>query len=232
MLMINLFRKMANILYPNKCPYCLSPMDGDLEACSNCKKLITRYDRITKVYEDKGPDMQTRGHTSYAVAPFFYSDMVKKAILMFKFRGSTNFLNSFGVSMYNCFCAKLSGNNYDFIACAPLNTARRRERGYNQSELLAKELSGRSGIKYLDILEHCKKNNIQHELNREQRSSNVQGAYRVTDRSMVEGKAFLVVDDIVTSKSTLREICKTLYESGAKHVDCICLARAGLRDSD
>lgn len=216
----------SNLFYPAKCPYCLETLSEDTECCKKCKNSITRYDRITKVYESYSGSERV---VSYCTAPLYYADNARQAILRYKFRGYTNFLNAFGISMYNSFTEYFSQNDYDLITAVPLCKSRLHTRGYNQSELLAKELSNRIDIPYEELLYHCKDNHVQHELSEEDRKENVKGVYSIIEANSVLNKNILVVDDIVTTKSTLGEVCKVLYEAGAKTVDCICLARAGLR---
>lgn len=223
----NIINKFSAIFYPNKCPYCLKTLSEDLESCKMCKNSITRYDKLTKVYETSYPQCNK---VSYCTAPLYYADKVRKAVLLYKFRGYTNFVNSFTISMYNSYQKYFSNKDFDFITYVPLNKKRLRERGYNQSHLLAKGLSKKTNIPCKEILYHCKDNKIQHELTSFERRENVKGAYALLSHIDIKGKSILVVDDIITTKSTLSEICKILYDLGASNVDCICLARAGLKN--
>lgn len=91
-----------------------------------------------------------------------------------------------------------------------------RERGYNQSELLAKQCSEIMGIPYAELLEKHKANKAQHTLKGKERENNVHGVYRVADIELAADKTILIIDDIITTGNTLGECCKVLKKQVAK----------------
>lgn len=100
------------------------------------------------------------------------------------------------------------------------------DRGYNQAELLAKEISKKVGVEYLPTLKKIRHNTAQSTIkDSKQRAANVIGAYRVVDAEKVKGKYILLVDDVVTTGSTVSECARILKKSGAKAVYCLTLAR-------
>jgi competence protein ComFC len=106
----------------------------------------------------------------------------------------------------------------------PLEKEREKWRGFNQSEILALEISKFFGLKMeKNLLERKKKTLPQAELNREEREENIKGAFSL--KRKLEKTKILLVDDVFTSGATLKEAAKVLKENGAKKVIGIVLAR-------
>ena len=118
--------------------------------------------------------------------------------------------------------ARQTGQSFDGVAWVPMTKAKKRKRGYDQSELLAREAAKTLGLPCLPLLEKRKETETQHQLPRRQRLSNVKNSYEA--RPEARGKALLLVDDIVTTGATLRECAKALYEAGAARVTGLCAA--------
>ncbi|MBM3144522.1 MAG: ComF family protein [Chloroflexi bacterium] len=116
----------------------------------------------------------------------------------------------------------------DIIVPVPLSAKRMKERGYNQAALLAKPLALGLGLKYCDkALSRGRDTRSQVGLSLDQRRQNVHGAFSAS-KSMVSGKAVLVVDDVATSGSTLDSCAEALWHTGAENVYGMTLARAVL----
>ena len=99
-------------------------------------------------------------------------------------------------------------------------------RGYNQSELIAKQISRKCNIKYLEnILIKHKENQKQSELPKEERYQNVKGVYKIIRPELIEKQNILLFDDIYTTGSTIKECRKELLNAKAKKVDCLSLAK-------
>jgi ComF family protein len=111
----------------------------------------------------------------------------------------------------------------------PLFAARERERGYNQSSLLALGLSRRWKLKVmLDCLQRCRTTHSQTRLSPAERARNVSGAFSVKATSLapLAGEHIMLVDDVVTTSATLNECATTLFESGARIVSYVTFGRA------
>ena len=109
------------------------------------------------------------------------------------------------------------------MACVPPSKKSYRERGYNQSELLAKGISAYSECKFRKLIVKIRNTEIQHTVsNAQQRKQNVKDAFSVVGKyaKEIQNKNILLVDDIMTTGATLNECCKVLYNSGAKSVIC------------
>lgn len=115
-------------------------------------------------------------------------------------------------------------NDYDVLVSVPLHPKRLRERGYNQSTLLARGLSAKSGIPFWDCLRRVRNTPHQTGLNRNQRLHNLDGAFTLKAGVRITGKKILLVDDVFTTGSTLRACAGVLHRYGATQIKGICLA--------
>ena len=119
------------------------------------------------------------------------------------------------------------GETIDFIIPVPLSEKRLKERGFNQSLLLAERIAGTLKIPLEpDVLIKFRDTAIQHDLDYEQRIQNLRGAFRVADNMDLTGKRILIVDDVATTCTTLSECGKALYLAGAERVLCCTAAIA------
>jgi ComF family protein len=113
----------------------------------------------------------------------------------------------------------------DCIVPMPMYPARRRVRGYNQTELLAEHLGMAASLPVIrNSVARTAFSRPQVELARNDRLSNVRGAFRVTDRSLLSGKTTILVDDVATTSSTIHECSRILLDAGASRVYVMCVA--------
>ena len=115
----------------------------------------------------------------------------------------------------------------DVMIPVPLHPKRKRQRGFNQAQLIAKELSR---LKRIEIVEEClvktKNTPPQTQLDEDQREKNVSEAFGINKGDQIREKVVLLVDDVYTTGATLRECSAVLKEAGAKEVRAITLAQA------
>ena len=115
----------------------------------------------------------------------------------------------------------------EIIMPVPLHPKRERQRGFNQSRIIARELGKLKGIDVAEkILIRIKNVPPQTLLEAEEREKNVAGAFRVVTNERIEGKIVLLVDDVYTTGATIRECCRMLNEAGVKEVRALTLAQA------
>lgn len=115
--------------------------------------------------------------------------------------------------------------SYDIIGPVPIHKKRMVERGYNQSELIAREIAKNiDNLRYEKILRKTKNNKRQSELKKEDRLENVKNVYEIQNKQIIQGKRIILFDDIYTTGSTLNECSKVLKENGAKEILIIALA--------
>ena len=116
---------------------------------------------------------------------------------------------------------------FDIIIPIPLHDVRLRERGYNQSKLLAEGISQRFHIKLSDKnLMRIRHTKNQAMLKQKERWTNIQGAFRIKYPGDFFNKTILIIDDLLTTGATASEAACMLKNSGAKRVDILTLAIA------
>lgn len=120
---------------------------------------------------------------------------------------------------------KINFSNF-LVLPLPLEKSRLKWRGFNQSEELARYFCQNFNLEMRnDVLIKVKKTKFQVNLDEKERRENIKGAFLVENKSTIEGRKILLIDDIYTTGSTLEEAAKILKESGAKEVWGLVLAR-------
>ena len=109
--------------------------------------------------------------------------------------------------------------NIDCVIPVPLNKRKERERGYNQSDFVAKGISSIINVPvFSDVVRRVKYTVTQTHLNAQERKKNIAEAFAVTQSEKIKNKNILIVDDIITTGSTIQETAKVLMDSGATKV--------------
>lgn len=111
----------------------------------------------------------------------------------------------------------------DALIFVPMTPKAEKKRGYNQSRMLAEELSRLSGIPVLDCVVKQHETAQQKSLGREERAKNLERCFHVTDRAAVKGKHLLILDDTLTTGATVSELASTLKRAGAAKVDALTM---------
>ncbi|MFR2196198.1 MAG: ComF family protein [Clostridia bacterium] len=115
---------------------------------------------------------------------------------------------------------------YDIIIPVPISKKRNKERGYNQSFLIAREIAKNEKVKLKNnVISKVKNNNTQSKLNKEERAENVKNVYKITNNKEIIDKNILLIDDIFTTGATLNECSKMLKQAGTKKVDVLTIAK-------
>ena len=115
---------------------------------------------------------------------------------------------------------------YDIIIPVPISKKRLKERGYNQSELIAKQIAK---VTEMQLEKRClyKNKNIiaQSSLSKEQREENIKGVYSIKNKEKIQNKNVLLFDDIYTTGSTVNECCKIIKEANPKKIGVMTIAK-------
>lgn len=175
-----------------------------------------------------------RGHKhSYerCISPLYYDNELKNAIFQLKTHGYRQVVDSLAGEMAEVIRREYGGIAFDVIVPIPLHKSAYAERGFNQAELLACSLSTYVHLPTKLVLKKLYATKPQKTLTMQQRSGNLLGAFDVIDAASVEGATVLLVDDVVTTGSTLDECAKMLKLHGAKEVYAVTAA-AARRDND
>ena len=114
-------------------------------------------------------------------------------------------------------------SNIDFITFVPISSVRKTKRKFDQSEVLSENISKIINVPLIRTLEKTVDNAEQHNLERSDRVKNILNVYKVVNKENIKGKNILLIDDVCTTGSTLKECAKMLFENGAKTVRCAAI---------
>lgn len=230
--------KLYNLLFPlpRNCPVCMKPAET-LSVCSDCKARMLQKRKLygqcrrcgsfgvdsngCRTCEDWGDALRK----NTAVWP--HEGDWQQLVLDYKFRQMPWLAEVIAGEM-----VPFLEEPGDVIIPVPLHRNRLQERGYNQSILLAKALSKRTGIPWENALIRLRDTPHQTGGNRMLRQHNLKGAFAVRKPFAIDGKKVLLVDDVLTTGATLLECSKTLRQAGAASVDSITVAAGRTRESD
>ncbi len=166
-----------------------------------------------------------RFHFDRAYACFFYEGGVKKLLQVYKFAGRSSLGEYFSDSLCTFVDTHLGTETLDAAAAVPLDASKKRERGFNQSELLSRTLASRFGLAESSRgLARKRSGQPQSSLSKTARKDNVEGLFAAQE-SRFHSKRVLLVDDILTTGHTASECARALKEAGARSVTVLALAR-------
>lgn len=209
-----------DLLYPPRCMLCGRVLRYfEKSVCKPCTQKLPKL---------LNPDIRMDvKNVRFCIAPFQYRDEIRESLHRYKFKGAA----AYGQG-YAEFIAKSIDENKifcDIISWVPLSKKRLRERGYDQAEIIASALAKKLDLPCVKTLEKSRDNRRQSSISdRQKRRSNVSGVYRcVTEKSLV-GKKILLVDDIITSGSTVSECARQLINSGCSEVYAVAAAITSL----
>jgi len=165
-------------------------------------------------------------HFSRARAVCGYEGIIMEAISRLKYGGLTRLAKPLGNLLAEYQDPDFSLSDNDLIIPVPLHTRRLRERGFNQSLLLARQVSRRRSIPLnFTALHRARQTQPQTQLSGAERRKNVRGAFEVRKTEAVEGKRILLIDDVFTTGATVQECASVLREAGVIEVHVLTLAR-------
>ena len=223
-----------NLLFPIKCDLC-----GDLvDTCGLCTKCWVKIFWISDpkckicgtpfeidVISICALCLNEKPSFDKAISVFRYDDFSKEIILKFKHFDTTHMLNRLSILMFRA--AENDIKNSDLIIPVPIHFLKRIKRKYNQSELLAQNISDISNVKYEPrILEKIKTTRRQEGLSGKKRRKNIIGSFGINKKyeKSIENKNIVLVDDVFTTGSTVNECSKILKKHNAKSVTVVTLA--------
>ena len=175
-------------------------------ACTNCKSNMPVFEKN--------------------IVALNYVPPITTLIYKYKYENARYLSNPLGQILVDTYMS--SGFDVDYIVPVPIHENRRKDRGYNQVELLLPSFDAINIPYYTDIVERIIDTPHQTMLSRKERLTNLDGAFRVIDKSKVKGKSILILDDVYTTGATLNELAKVLYKAKAKAVYGLVIAHGQL----
>ncbi|WP_352400007.1 ComF family protein [Anaerotignum sp.] len=232
--MRNLIRGFLNVLYPPYCVICgelLSIQEWDNGLCDKCNKKLPFLTgnrcnfcgRRLQFGEVCHSCLEHRPVFERGISVFDY-EVLRQGIARFKFDGVKGHGEVFGGIMVQYLLLNHPEwlEQVDFMTGVPLHKHKEKERGFNQADILCKIISENTGIPYRDkVLTRTKATRPQSELSAKERHENLKNVFIAQD---CLDKQILLVDDILTTGTTLNECSRALYRAGAKKVSVFCLS--------
>jgi ComF family protein len=221
---------------PRMCLFCGVPV-GETAAvavCPECEAQITWVASplctcCGRVFEDREGPNRVCGDCQTDPPPFararaaaLYDGPVAQAVTRFKFSRQMALLPVMQHWLQRPLCLELVAAA-DLLAPVPLHPKRIKHRGFNQSLFLAQGFPGAAVAR--EALVRTRHTPPQVGLNPKERRDNVKGAFAVTDPAQVKGKTVLLIDDLYTTGSTVKECARVLRKAGASRVEVLTVAR-------
>lgn len=226
-----------DILYPPRCPICHGVIRGKGNACDRCRKKLhdIREPKCKKCGKalERAEQEYCRDCTRFShsfdkgMAVFSYDETMRHSIAMFKYHNRREYAKFYAQEMARSGERFLRSCAPQVIVPVPVHRRKKRQRGFNQAELVAKELGKLLKLpvdsSYVVRIEDT---TPQKELTRSERKKNLKKAFRV-DRTKKPYRSVLLIDDIYTTGATVDAIADVLKEAGVKNVFflSICVGR-------
>lgn len=245
---MNLLGKLIDIIYPPRCTICREflrkdAQEDDGKGSSFCGSCSSDFRKITapicpicgapfisEVDEDHlcGDCLRKRPLYEVARAPYIYDGPILTAIHQFKYGSKSFMADSLGLLLTRFAENWVKEKDSLLTMPVPLHPKRLRERGFNQSLLLARPVARQLHTE-LDFLSlrRVRYTSPQTGLRKEERRKNVRGAFGLETPEAVEGRTVLLIDDVATTGNTLNECARVLKRGGCNKVICLVLARTG-----
>ena len=207
---------LLDIIYPPVCGICDKINKKSL--CKKCEIKIKPY-QINEIEKIKNKSFD------YQIKILKYENIIRDKIINYKFNEKAYLYKTFAkIILKN---KKIYGflKKYDIIMCVPMHIKKKMLRGYNQSELIAKELAKKLQIeKQFNNLVKIKDTKKQSTLTKEQRKTNLKNAFQIKNIEKVKNKKVILFDDIYTTGSTVEECSKVLKRVGVSSIAVVTLA--------
>jgi ComF family protein len=191
------------------CNTCSEPFDGAIDGIFSCANCVGR-----------------EFHFTHAIAGFRSRGVVREIVHLFKYHAAFYLRQQLADWLHASLDDhRMQAQPIDFLVPVPLHPARQREREFNQAEVLATLLSARSGLKVSTALRRVRYTTTQTRLDRHERMENLRNAFTLRQDEAVRGMHLVLVDDVLTTGSTLDECARILRKAGAASVRAITVAR-------
>lgn len=230
----NVKNAILDLVFPRHCPVCdeVVPFDEG-KVCRSCIRKIKYikeprcricgkqlFDEVQMLCTD----CESRKHIfDYGFSLYDYNSM-KKSIYRFKYNGRSEYSQFYAEDIYKHLKEEIEAMEADSIIPIPVHVTKQRQRGYNQAQLIAKELSRLTGIPmYTNVVKRVKKTVPQKELDIRGRQNNLKKAFNIATNVVKLNKTILI-DDIYTTGTTLDAVALLLKQNGVKDVSFITLS--------
>jgi competence protein ComFC len=230
---------LASLLYPPSCTVCSAPVEIGEYLCDQCEAKVTRiappfcakcsepFDgAITTIFECANCAHRIL-HFEAAVSAYRARGIVRHVILSFKYGKQIHLRHLVARWLIAALDdERIRDRQFDVIVPVPLHPARQRERGFNQAAVLAQPVSRRIAVPLRPVLERVRYTTTQTAFDRAERMQNLRDAFRLRKNTNVRRLRVVLIDDVLTTGSTLSECARLLKQAGARSVYAATAARA------
>ncbi len=221
-----------DIVYPPTCLICKDifvSYDGHKYICNNCKKVLLQSINIqnrckicSKTLINNSCNFCNSNETYKNISLFDYDGYMRSLLYNMKYSNNKKLAKEI-ILLYKDYLIKNLDyfNNFDYIVSVPLHKKKLRQRGFNQSEVMAQAISEIINIPYYPLLIRTKHTPPQSKLNFKQRRKNLEGVFEVNkyfNNICINGKKVIIIDDIFTSGTTILYCGKTLENAGVSDI--------------
>lgn len=208
------YRFLINFIYPNICPCCGKIIGYNDAFCVECAETFEASTASVKIeYADD--------FAAFCV----YDGNASRLVTHFKNDPCGNSAYAFAYGIFRAVSEKDLAKYVDEIVYIPMTRADYDRRGYNQTELIARELHFMMNVPYQNALVKRRRTRHQKELSGEERKRNVTGVFAAAEGLRFDGKSVLIIDDVCTTGSTLSDAARALREAGAERVFAAAFAK-------
>jgi competence protein ComFC len=235
----DLIREVASLVYPPTCTICSASVGLREYLCADCEAKLGRIvppfcAKCSEPFEGAITTTFSCANCAHralyfeaAVSAFRSRGIARHVILNFKYGRQIHLRHLVGRWLLAAFDdARLRERRFDVIVPVPLHPARQRERGFNQAALLAERLGPHLGVPVRSVLQRVRYTTTQTAFDRGERIQNLRHAFRLRKNADVRKLSVLLIDDVLTTGSTLSECARVLKENGARCVYAATAARA------
>jgi competence protein ComFC len=229
----------ASLFYPATCVLCAANVGRSEYLCADCQRRAPRIvapfcakcsepfpGAITQTFSCANCEHRVL-HFDCAVAAYRSRGLVRKLVHEFKYAKQRHLRYPVAAWLRETLRdPRLHGRHFDLIVPVPLHPARERERGFNQALLLAELLAATITVPLRPALERTRYTTTQTAYDRAERMENLRGAFRLRKNQDVRDLRVLLIDDVLTTGSTLSECARVLRAAGAVSVHAATAARA------
>lgn len=229
---------LSELFYPSHCAGCGFALSEKRKLCEECWSKLERLpEHLCQVCSHQLNDADASSaccencanrklHFVAGVSAFRHQGLVRQLLSQFKYAGDQSLKKVMGeligIAMQD---ERLRGINFEAVVPVPLHPLREREREFNQARLLAREVAIQARCPMKELLRRIKPTSTQVCSDRKERIENLRGAFALKKAHMLSGN-YLLVDDVLTTGSTLDECAKVLLHAGAGSVWAVTVARS------
>lgn len=208
---------LADFLFPPVCLLCEGECRSEEKVCERCASVLAEE---ALRYE---PPPRSLEHVRNICVLLPYDEACRKIVHAFKYHNLPSLAEHTGGLLSRKMLARIPEYREALLVPVPLHPDKLRERGYNQCELIARGFAAFSGQSIRsDLLARTVYTGTQTALSQEDRKNNVRGVFAYTGKTALTGKSVILLDDVMTTGSTLSECARVLAETGAERI-AVCV---------